>query len=169
MPHHPPGRSQPFLPVSEDFFLIEVCGFLFSSRTRVPCTHPDGAGAILSDRVQTSAIESSHLVEPMDKRPILGYFTCGTHTRQRQSPLSAANNSVHVWTSFCRRMHAERVGKVAVVRVVTLVHHTPRAASILSTGVPGCSLILESRCPSSVAEDLAGIRRDLCIAACMTL
>ena len=118
MPHHPPDRSQPFTPVSEDFFLIEVCGFLFSSRTRVPCAHPDGAGAMLSDRGQTLAIDSSHLVEPTAKRPILGYFACGTHTRQRQSPLSAATNSVHGWESVRRRMHAEWVRKVAVVRVV---------------------------------------------------
>ena len=139
MPRHPPDLSQPFTPVSEDFFLIEVCGFLFSSRTRVPWAHPDGAGAMLSDRGQTSAIESSHLVEPTAKRPILGYFACGTDTRQRQSPLSATNNSVHRWTSVGRRVHAEWVRMVAVVHVVTLVHRAPRAASTLSTGVPGCS------------------------------
>ena len=145
MPRHPPDLSRPFLPVSENFFLIEVCGILFFSRTRVPFSHPDGAGAILSDRGQTSAIESSHLVEPTAKRPILGYFACGIHTRQRQSPISAADNSVHAWTSVCRRVHAEWVREVAVVRVITLVHRTPCAASTLSTGVTHNSPSLESR------------------------
>jgi len=136
VPRHPPDLSQPFTPVSEDFFLIEVCGSLFFSRTRVRWSHPDGAGAMLSDRGQTSAIESSHLVEPTAKRPILGYFACGTHTRQRQSPLSAATDTVHGWTFVRRCVHADCVGKVAVIGAINLVHRAPCASSTLSTGVP---------------------------------
>ena len=124
---------------------------------------------MLPDRGQTSAIKSSHRVEPTANWPSLGYVASGTHTRQRQSPLRAANDSVHRWTFVCRRVHADCVRKVTAVGAISLVHRTPCAASTLSTGVPHSLIVAEELLTCSVAEDLTGIRQVVCTVTYMTL
>ena len=141
----PPGPIPAILPVSEDFFLIEVCGLLSVSRTRARQSHPDSTSAMLPDRGHISAIKSSHPVEPTVKWPFLGYVACGTDTLQWQSCRRATDNSVRGWTCICRRVHADCVRKVTAVGTVSLVHRKPCVASTLSSGVPYPSSSPKSR------------------------
>ncbi len=124
---------------------------------------------MLPDGGHTLAINSTHMVEPAAKWPFPGYVACGTGMRQRRLSLRATDNSVRGWTFIRRRVHADCVRKVTAVGAISLVHRTPCAASTLSTGVPHSLIVAEELLTCSVAEDLAGIRRVVCTAACMTL
>ena len=92
-------------------------------------------------------------------------LTRGNGSRLLEPPTTACTGG----PSFVDACMRTGVRKVTAVGAISLVHRTPCAASTLSTGVPHSLIVAEELLTCSVAEDLAGIRRVVCTAACMTL